>query len=209
MADDVTLPGTGAVVSTDDIGGSHRQRIKVTLGPDGTATADLAGRDVGNSEGGALYVDQRQKCTVLTVTSSGLTTATTTYVSGDQMGTEITAANAVRQSGLSGTVVHATLLDKKNVVGAVDLYVFAAATTPAADNAANAWSDADAANLLAIVEFAYPKASGNNRLAHAINLPVKIVPAATSLFCDFVTRAAHTFFDAGGDLIAKLYIEQD
>ena len=37
MADNVGYtPGSGAVISTDDIGGIHHQRVKVTLGNDGT-----------------------------------------------------------------------------------------------------------------------------------------------------------------------------
>lgn len=42
MADNVTLPGTGAVVATDDIGGFQHQRIKVTLGADGVNEGDVS-----------------------------------------------------------------------------------------------------------------------------------------------------------------------
>lgn len=38
MADNVTLPGTGAVVATDDVGGFQFQRVKVAHGADGSAT---------------------------------------------------------------------------------------------------------------------------------------------------------------------------
>jgi hypothetical protein len=38
MADNVTLPGTGAVVATDEVGGAQYQIIKIAIGPDGTAT---------------------------------------------------------------------------------------------------------------------------------------------------------------------------
>jgi len=41
MADDVTLPGTGAVVATDDVGGAQFQRVKLTLGADGVNGGDL------------------------------------------------------------------------------------------------------------------------------------------------------------------------
>lgn len=38
MADNTTLPGTGDVIASDDIGGVKYQRIKVTTGADGSAT---------------------------------------------------------------------------------------------------------------------------------------------------------------------------
>lgn len=39
MADDIQItPGSGAPVATDEIAGRHFQRIKITHGPDGTAT---------------------------------------------------------------------------------------------------------------------------------------------------------------------------
>ena len=36
MADDVTLPGIGAIVAADDVGSKYYQKIKVTWGADGT-----------------------------------------------------------------------------------------------------------------------------------------------------------------------------
>lgn len=47
MADDVTLPGTGADVATDDVGGSHYQRIKIDLGADGVASPLERGQQAG------------------------------------------------------------------------------------------------------------------------------------------------------------------
>jgi hypothetical protein len=38
MADNSTLPATGDVIASDDIGGVKYQRVKNTFGPDGTAT---------------------------------------------------------------------------------------------------------------------------------------------------------------------------
>lgn len=39
MADNIDItPGSGRTVATDDIGGSHYQRVKVTWGADGTAS---------------------------------------------------------------------------------------------------------------------------------------------------------------------------
>jgi hypothetical protein len=38
MADNVTLPGSGAVVATDDVGGAQHQYVKLEFGADGVAT---------------------------------------------------------------------------------------------------------------------------------------------------------------------------
>jgi hypothetical protein len=38
MADNVTLPGTGESVATDQVGGQHYQYVKPAFGADGTAT---------------------------------------------------------------------------------------------------------------------------------------------------------------------------
>lgn len=40
MADDVTLPGTGAVIAADEVGGKKHQRVKLSVGADGSA-ADM------------------------------------------------------------------------------------------------------------------------------------------------------------------------
>jgi len=43
MADNDTLPATGSIIASDDIGGVKYQRVKLTWGPDGTANdADVA-----------------------------------------------------------------------------------------------------------------------------------------------------------------------
>ena len=42
MADNVTLPGTGRVVASDDVGGVDYQRVKVSHGADGSAVDSSA-----------------------------------------------------------------------------------------------------------------------------------------------------------------------
>jgi len=53
MVDNVTLPGTGIPVATDDVGGFQQQRVKVTWGPDGT------GNDVDVATGRPLPIQIR------------------------------------------------------------------------------------------------------------------------------------------------------
>lgn len=149
------------------------------------------------------------KSLIITGTSAGLTTASTAYTSGDQMGTEITLASIIRAN--RGAVIQsAILIDKAKVLGAVDLFLFGAATTPAADNAANAWSDADMLTTQGIIHFTDVVQSANNYAVMATNLPMVVKPSSgTSIFADLVTRTANTFFGAVGDIVVVLGVIQD
>lgn len=144
----------------------------------------------------------------ITATSSGLTTATTAYTSGDVLGAELSFTSAVRISGGRAVIEGAVLVDKTAVIGAVDLFLFRAASTPAADNAANAWADADALNCVGVIPFpgAYP--SANNRIA-AWSGQQRIGCAATTLFGVLVTRSDHTFFGAATDIQVRLHIRYE
>jgi hypothetical protein len=142
------------------------------------------------------------------VQSAGLTTATTAYVTGDQLGTILTFANAVRQTGATGVIQSATLLDQAAVIGAVDLYLFDRSVTLAADNAAAAFSDADMLFCLGIISFAAPIGGTGNSIATAVS-GLGIMPSGTSLFGALVTRSGHTFFGAVTNLAVSLHILQD
>ena len=70
MADNITIPPTGSgtatpVVSTDDIGGFHHQRVKLGLGADGTAIT--ASADDGTTDTGTLRVTQANDVNVNTL----------------------------------------------------------------------------------------------------------------------------------------------
>ena len=79
------------------------------------------------------------------LTSSGLTTATTAYTSGDMLGAQMTLpmGKGYGSPRVAGQIIGVTVTDDSDVIGAIELFFFSASTTPAADNAANAWSDAD------------------------------------------------------------------
>lgn len=146
----------------------------------------------------------------ITVTSSGLTTATTAYTDGDQLGAILTfviPGNLTR-----AVIVGAQLTDKSNIVGAVDLFLWDRSVTLAADNAAGSnESDADSLFTCGVIEFPYPKLKGANRLAHidSLAVPVKANVGATGFFGGLVTRSGHTFFGAATDLQVVLHISKD
>ena len=146
---------------------------------------------------------------IITVTSAGLTTATTAYVTGDQLGTELSFASIVRTA--KGSVINsAAIIDKAKVLAAVDLFLFDSATTPAADNAANSWSDADMLKCLGVIHFADQIISANNHVLLPTNLPLVVKPASgTTILGDLVTRSGHTFFGAVGDVQVSLGVCRD
>lgn len=193
MADNVAITaGSGTTVRTWDRSAVETQVTALDVAQ--TGESELLG--LGHSK-------------ILTVTSAGLTTASTNYASGDQGGTEITLTSAVR-TGKGLILQNAVMIDKAKVVSSVDLLVFQAATTPASDNAAASWSDADMLNLLAQIHFSDLYQGANNYVLQATNLPVVLKPTSgTSLYFDFVVRAATTFVGAVGDWVVNLGVTQD
>lgn len=142
-------------------------------------------------------------------TSGSLTTSVTAYTSGDVLGSELSFTSIVR-TGRGGVIQSAVLSDAAKVIGAVDLFLFSAASTPAADNAANSWSDANRLLWLGTIHFTDVDSSALNIGVQATNLPIVIKPGTgTTIFGVLVTRSAHTFFGAATDLQVTLGVLRD
>lgn len=178
---------------------------------------DLAATDMtsANADNATVSVDIKGRvyttpvATRLTMTSAGLTIVTTPYVAGDQMGTEMTATNAVRISGGSALIIGATCTSDAAATPAVliELNLYNAATTPAADNAAAAWSDADTQKLCGVLQFPAMQFGTNNGWTQAyLPNPLAINCAATSLFGDFIARGGVPVFTAVTDLKVQLTV---
>lgn len=140
----------------------------------------------------------------VSVNSSGLTTSTPAYTGGDVLGSQLSFANAVASSGGFGEVVSATLVDDNNVLGTTDLFLFSASTTPASNNAANSWSDADMENLVGVVNFPAMVTSANNRWCHVPNVGILYNCSATTLYGVLVTRTNNAVFGNVADITVKL-----
>lgn len=181
MADNTTLNTMtgGDVIAALDVGGVKWQRV-------------LDHKDAVNIE----------------VTSAGLTTVTTAYIAGDQVGTILTLTNAARASGKGGLVTDVQLISAADIIGAFDVIFFDRSVTLAADNAAFAISDADALFVEALIQLAGAYDLGNNRLGQNFT-PFRYVCNATSLFAALVTRVGHTFFGATTDLQLAISCERD
>lgn len=173
-----------------------------------SADGDYATLNVGASGEQWVGIVGHNSTAEITVTSTGLTVAATAYTSGDVLGGEMSFTNAVRTSGGRATIEGAVLVDAAAVIGAVDLFLFRAASTPAADNAANSWADADMLNCVGVISFPGAYQSALNRVAVWNGLQ-RIGCAATTLFGVLVTRSDHTFFGAVGNLQAKLHVRYE
>lgn len=224
MADNVAITaGAGTNIASDDIGGVQFQRVKMTVGPDGTNTGDLAGRTVTSTlvttgaTDVAAYVDPRVQRQIFTVTPTISTTPA--YTSGDALGTVNQIANAVRFSGGGGIIQSITVLDKTQAQrAAFDIFLFNASITATTDNAAFAPTDADSAKCVGIISVLttdYNTAFAGtppNSVAFKPNTATATWPQAmaipyycsggTTLYVQFVVRGTPTY-TTSSDLVVQ------
>ena len=143
----------------------------------------------------------------IAVQSAGLTTATTAYTSGDVLGNEL-QFKVGDLGGSRGFIHQAWLTDAADVVGAVDLFMFSAASTPAADNAANSWSDANIRFFAGLMQVTTVLDSALNKVVVAsLGTPIPYFAPNGVLYVVMVTRTANTFFGAVTDLECTLVVE--
>lgn len=209
MSDKIAITaGVGTDVNTDDCGAAgHVQGMKLCYSADGVATYITA-----DSTG--LYVRQNQSAfRIAPVDSAGVTTASTNYAIGDQVGTEFVFASAALTSGWGGWITDAILVDKslKLNAGDFELLLFRQSVTPAADNAAHAFSDADKAHYLGKIRFATGdwETDANSAINERHQIGLGYTCNATSLFGYAVTKQANAFFSASTDFSIGLILARD
>ena len=139
----------------------------------------------------------------VTANSAGLTTGTTAYSVGDQAGTEITLSAIGAASGYV-LINDISMVDNSARIGSHELRIFNAATTPAADNAASAWSNADKAKGRGGVIYCsniITDANGGT-CGYTFKPFLAKCDGSGNLYLDVVLRAVPTsnFFAAVGDL---------
>lgn len=157
---------------------------------------------------GRLFVNPLDMLRI-SVQSGGLTTATTAYTGGDQLGTEFTLANAARAAGRGGYITGIILVSAADVIGPVDVVFTRESITLAGDNASWAISDADAIKIAGLVQLIGAFDIGNNRICQAHNIRIPYDCVGTSLFASIITRSDHTFFGAVGDLQLIVTVERN
>lgn len=173
-----------------------------------TADGDYAAISVSST--GEMQTLARRDLQLISVGVTGVTTATTAYTAGDQVGSQITLTNASRVSGGSGVIVGVTLIDQSDIIGAYDVVFFSASATLASDNAAFSISDADCLNIIGLVQLNGSFDIGNNRVAQAYNIAVPYVcSGGTSLYAALICRVGHTFFTSGALPQLNVYVERN
>lgn len=133
MADNATLPATGAVVAADDIAGVIHQRVKISIGADGAA-ADLAPGRVAEGLSVPVVLSSEDLLALQAASSSGLATSA-------KQDTMITAL----QSTTAAPIVGGTAADAAISGAPVTVGARASAAIPTAVSAdgdvANGWTD--------------------------------------------------------------------
>ena len=199
MADNLTIPPTGSVVATDDVSSVHFQKIKVDVGGDG-ATAPLIDAAVPSAllpvGGKVIRVSQTP-----TVTNGA-------YSANDAMGGLLTFANAARASGGSCVIEGFTVVDLSNTQPALELLLFDQTFTNIADNGVFDISDADLANVIAVVKFADWASYNDHAVTSRFGLGLACKLAGTSLFGQLMTRTAVTLTSTA-DIIVVAHIAQN
>lgn len=174
-----------------------------------TADGDYAAISV-SSYGDLHTISRRDQQRIAVQTTTGqITTATTNYTAGDQIGPIFTFANAARLTGGGGVITGVRLVDAGDVIGAVDVVFFDSSVTLAGDNNPFGISDPDALKVLAIVQLAGAYDIGNNRVCQAFNLAIPyVLSGGTSLFASIITRTANTFFAAATDVQLAVTVDR-
>lgn len=207
MADNVAITaGAGTTIAADDVGSVQYQRVKLTPGPDGTATVDVGGRTVdGGATNSAMYVDPRLKVVRLSVTPTVSTSPA--YAAKDAVGALMTFSNAVRASGGTCRIDGVQVVDKSQQRPDLELVLFDRTLSAPTDNAIFAPTDAELATCVGVIYIGGWSDLSTNSVAD-VPYGREVVLNGTDLFGVLVTRSTPTFV-ATTDIVVILTIIQE
>lgn len=199
MSDNITLNvgAGGAVVGADDIAGVWYQRVKPGFGVDGSFT------DVSPLLEFPVVVGGYQ-----TRISQTPTISTSAYAAKDAIGGLLTFANAVRSAGWTGHIQTAIIVDKDGELAPIDLVLFDQTFTAPTDNAVFDPTDAELANVIAVIPFSNYAEFNDNAVCSRSGLGIAFKAEGTSIFGALVSRSTPTWTGTS-DLIVILEIVQD
>jgi hypothetical protein len=181
MADNVTLPPTGT----------------------GTATPVVATKDIGGQHYERIMAGPPIRIAQTPTISTGI------YAAGDAVGGLLTFTGAARYSGGGGIIQSVAILDLDQERAPLELVLFNQSFTNSADNAAFDPSDADLANIVAVIPISQWFNFFDNAVGVAANLAVPFQLAGTAnLFGQLVTRGTPTY-TATSDISVILGIIQE
>lgn len=140
--------------------------------------------------------------TSIQVTASGLTTSITAYAAGDMLGSELTLTSAAATTGGRGVITGIYVQNSStNSTGALDMRLFSAASSPAADNNANSWSDANSRLQVVAYVVPAPTASALNSTSYVGNLWLPFTTTSSAnLFLNVICLGTPAVFTAATDL---------
>lgn len=212
MADNTTItPGSGATVAADLIAGALHQRVKLSLGADGTA-ADAPGEatnglDVDVTRMAALVAGEAH---VGEVGGNILSIATaftrpadvTAYAANDAVNNSTTApviltfTGAARVAAGSGYIVGARI--QKSTVAVTNasfrLHIYHTTVTMINDNTANTVLYANATKRVGAIDFSMTSDGSDGAEAQdfSLRMPFKCDTADTALYGVLTAKAAYT-----------------
>lgn len=200
MADNITLPGSGAVVATDEVGSDHFQRVKLVASGAGE-TEPYGDTDKGAAR--APWVDPRPLFRELSQTP--VVSTTPAYTAKDAVGGLLTFAAAARESGAAVTVTAVTVVDKSQQRPNLDLVLFSASPSAPTDNSVFDPTNAELTGVKVIPINQWFDFNDNSVASHH-GLSVDIVLVATDLFGALVTRSTPTFV-ATDDIVVTITVQ--
>jgi hypothetical protein len=237
MADNVAITaGAGTTIATDDVAGVHYQQVKLVASALDSSSPLSRAEDAAHSDGehgimllgvrnytgpgtdgdysalsvdssGNLRVNVQKDLVRISASVPGVTTNGTSYTAGDQVGTLISLASAVRTSGGTGAIVGATLTDGKNIIGAYDVVFFRTnGQTLASDNGPFSIAAGDRTTVIQLVQLTQSYPFNNARIAQAQNIYVPFDCAATTLYAALICRAGHSNTWTNGAAEAELVV---
>jgi hypothetical protein len=193
MADNINITaGSGTPVWTDDLSGSvggHAQYLKLADGTDG-GTARIPG-----DANRGLKVNPG----VVARLSATPTIDTSAYAHADAVGGLLTFTNAARFSGGGLVIKKVFLINKDQEPAPFELVLFDRTFTNTADQATFDPTDADLANIVAIIPISEQYYFSDNAVGVSPDLDLPVLLNGTSLFGQLVTRGTPTF-TASSDL---------
>ncbi len=196
MTDNVAVtPGTGATIAADDISSVYYQRVKISHGADGSATDTSTASPLPTRKVGASLV------AAPTVTAG-------IYSANDAVGSTMSFANAARATGGKGIINTLTFTDLTVVANVLRLWLFDAAPTTIADNAAFDVLDAELPTCVGVIPIAAADyfVATDNQCVCLRNVGLQYTVTGTTLYGQLMCTATPTYASTS-DITITLEVE--
>jgi hypothetical protein len=196
MADNVAItPGSGATIAADDISSVLYQRVKISVGADGSAT------DVSS----AAPLPTVGAWTTLTAAPAVTAGA---YSANDAVGALMTFTNAVRASGGRAKIHTINFTDLGVTANVLNLWLFSDSIAAIADNAAWDPSDAELLTCVGVIQIAAADylVATDNQAATKVNVGFVYNCTGTSLYGQFECVGTPTYASTS-DIKIRMQVE--